>query len=322
MEIVFNTAKEIEQYLGKERYKEFCSEPYVFSVDALYETFKYAIDSYIENEEPGQAYKLVNETDFSEFSEEDLGIDTDSLIEDYETIIQKYMKDEDECDIDNSDFESITPDLIDECFVSGILEDNYNDAMEKLNIDYEQIRGYNEYGEMYENESIDEEADESLSVKTLNDLVNFDDSVGDVVSVTDDSHVDYDNRDYPFIYVDGEIFYNDDMPGMTHSELLVEFLEEHGVDEEDIPEDMLKGEIVNSRPTKKRLQRLTNAEDVAFGHVMKGIAYIETLMGNVMANTVAKICERDLDVSKVYQLDNSNFVVKRLAKTIKYKRVI
>ena len=128
-------------------------------------------------------------------------------------------------------------------------------------------------------------------------------------------------RDYAFIYIDGEIYYNDSDSSLSHSELLVEYLQEHGEDD-NIPEDMLNGEKADSRPTKQRLQRLTGGEDVAFGHVMDNVAYVETLVGSVDAETVSKACKKDLDVEKVYQLDTAQQLVRRLAKSIKYRRMI
>ena len=61
------------------------------------------------------------------------------------------------------------------------------------------------------------------------------------------------------------------------------------------------------------MKRLTETEDVAFGSLLKNIAFIEVFENGADENTVAQACMKELGVKKVYFLDDKN-VLKRLAK--------
>ena len=98
----------------------------------------------------------------------------------------------------------------------------------------------------------------------------------------------------------------------THAQLLQKYMEEEGKKDE-IPEDLVQNNQENSRPSEIRMKRLTETEDVAFGSLLKNIAFIEVFENGADENTVAQACMKELGVKKVYFLDDKN-VLKRLAK--------
>lgn len=318
MEIVFKNQKDVEDYFGKSKYIEICTEPNIFSEDFIYQFYRDYVQDSLDSGHGQYAFiYMKNEINPNDYVGD--MFDEDELKYEYVAIIESDMKSDDELNVEDSDFDFITSQMIDDACDSEIFQNNFDNAIESVMIEFEQNREFNDSEDGFENESIDDEEDSY--VDNPSELLEHDDKVGDVVYIENDAQIDYDNRDYAFIYIDGEIYYNDTDSSLSHSELLVEYLQEHGEDD-NIPEDMLNGEKADSRPTKQRLQRLTGGEDVAFGHVMNGVAYVETLVGNVDAETVSKVCKKELDVAKVYQLDAAQQLVRRLAKSIKYRRTI
>jgi hypothetical protein len=319
MEIIFKNTKEMEIYFGKDKYIEICTTPYTFSEDTLYAWFNDYVEYMLSEHKGKEAFSTLQDMTLEEFAAQEDWIDEDSLKGEYIELIADEMKDGDELNEEESDFDFIASQMIDDAIASDVVQDRFYKAIDDVIEQNEQNREFNDSGED-ETEGIVLDGKEDSVVDFPEELLKHDDKIGDVVSLQVDSRIDYDTRDYAFIYIDGEIYYNDGDSSLSHSELLVEYLQENG--EKDIPQDMLNGEKENSRPSKQRLTRLTGSDDVAFGHVMDGIAYIETLSGSVDAETVAKACEQQLDVEKVYQLDQAQSLVKRLAKNFKYTRMV
>ena len=318
MDIVFKNQKDVEDYFGKSKYIEICIEPNIFSEDCIFQFYSDYIQGSIDCGRGYDAFVYMkNEVNANDYASDML--DEDELKDEYIALIESDMKPDDELNVEDSDFDFIASQMSDDAFDSEIFKNNFDNAVESVMIEFEQNREFNDAEDGFENESIDDEEDSY--VNNPSELLEHDDKVGDVVYIENDAHIDYDNRDYAFIYIDGEIYYNDEDSSLSHSELLVEYLQEHGEDD-NIPEDMLNGKKEDSRPTKQRLQRLTGGEYVAFGHVMDNVAYVETLVGSVDAETVSKACKKQLDVAKVYQLDTAQQLVRRLAKSIKYRRMI
>ena len=128
--------------------------------------------------------------------------------------------------------------------------------------------------------------------------------------VTKDYELDVGTRDGAFLYIDGQILKGG--KNETHAQLLQKYMEEEGKKDE-IPEDLVQNNQENSRPSEIRMKRLTETEDVAFGSLLKNIAFIEVFENGADENTVAQACMKELGVKKVYFLDDKN-VLKRLAK--------
>ena len=101
--------------------------------------------------------------------------------------------------------------------------------------------------------------------------------------------------------------------GKTHGQILADYMEELG-NEDMIPEDLKGDDIAGSRPTQSRMRRLVDTDNVAFGHIVDNMAFVEVLETGANEDDVVKACKKQLKVDKVYFLDNDYHIVKRLAK--------
>nr|DAE79821.1 MAG TPA: hypothetical protein [Caudoviricetes sp.] len=253
---------------------------------------------------------IKNQKLYKEFKECD---ETDYLSDKYIEFKDDFCKNV--LDVDEQVFDDILNDVIN----SNKLELNFQNAKEEFLHNNEQSFAFNTNGDNgTETSFVDDENKEIKEIDEAKDLLEFKDNVGDVIEFSDTFPIDYYNRDYPFIYVDGDIIVGEKK--QSHSEMLVEYLEEIGKDKE-IPEDMKTKQKKNSRPTTKRLQRLTSSENVAFGHVLNNVAFLETFDGNVSPEKVADECEKQLDIKKVYQYNHKQHMVKRLARNDKVIRI-
>jgi len=165
---------------------------------------------------------------------------------------------------------------------------------------------------------VDDYDEDKKSINSAEELDEINDSVGDTHKI--DFKYDYKDRDYAFIYVDGELI--EGKEGQTHAQILENYLIDNDREDE-IPEDYKTddGDIGGSRPSKKRVERLVGKEDadVAFGHVIDNVALVEIVNG-VSEDTVAKTCMKELNIDKVYFVNHQNEVVKRLAKVVLYTK--
>ena len=232
----------------------------------------------------------------------------DAYINDIEDLFEKY---------DISIDEDNIYDIADEFLLEADNNKEINERIEELKTEYDQKYGsypyFNEYGNYWGNtddidaneeiNEIDEDADYSV---TPEEIPYLDDNIGDVVEV--EGIIDIGTRDETFVYLDGEVFVEDG--NMSHSQIIMKALQEEGNDVE-IPKS---GDPNFYRMTKNRVRSLTEAEDIAFGHIIGDCCFIETLE-KVDANTVAKALIDDLsyDIEKVYQYNRSEDLAKRVA---------
>ena len=132
--------------------------------------------------------------------------------------------------------------------------------------------------------------EEDNSVDDWSDLAEVDDKIGEQTNVEFGIRLDYDTRDGAFVYIDGDVAYGEG--GEPHALILEKYLEDVGKGDM-IPEDL---------------------DDIAFGHIVDNMAFVEVLETGANEDDVAKACKKQLKVDKVYFLDNDYHIVKRLAK--------
>ena len=324
MEIVFSNVNEVKKYLGDSEYKKFCLSAFDFSEEAIEEYFTSEYPVY----DMKSSKKEQNKTTYSEIvnlSPNTYGkyienTSIDFLSDHYEDVINDFMKTDDTVDILKSNFPDMTETFISDVINDKTFIDRFNKVKEHYVNENDNKPFFNNSDDIDDDgflmEGIDEEDDGY--VDTFQELLDIDDKIGEVTYVENGGNIDWNTREFAFIYIDGNIITGEEQE--THSDLLRNYLEEIG-ETDNIPKDMLNGDKQYSRPSKQRLQRLTNSEDVAFGHVMDSMAFIETLFGNVKAKTVAEACMDELNIEKAYQYDQSQLLVKRLAKKFRQKLI-
>ena len=322
LEYIFKDADEIYQYLGADKYKEFSLLPFELNQEAIYDFIENSFpvvgrkgEDYTNNAETYDKLIEVSAEDYYEYLEGAY----DDIADQYMYGIEEYMKDGDAVNEDETNFSSLVEGILRFAVDTSEFNERFEEVKDQYLVENEDAPYFNEEEDGFGYEAINET--EQKSVKEADELLTLNDSVGMTVYI-EDEYIDYDTRDYAFIYADGNIIYGS--AGQTHSDLLTEYLQEEGRSE-DIPKDMKdrldNGDVCFSRPSKKRVQRLTNSEDIAFGHVVNDCAFIETMVGSVSQDSVADKCMDELGVEKVYMYDRMQSLVKRLAKTVRRKVV-
>ena len=249
------------------------------------------------------AYEGLSNLDVNDYIDDITN--NDLLLDEYKNWLSDYNT-EDELDV-SSDCVS---EMAEELTSKTDIEENFDKALNSY-VSYCE-RNYSGFGEEDDDITLDlKYNEEDNTVDDWSDLAEVDDKIGEQTNVEFGIRLDYDTRDGAFVYIDGDVAYGEE--GKTHGQILADYMEEHG-NEDMIPEDLKGDDIAGSRPTQSRMRRLVDTDNVAFGHIVDNMAFVEVLETGANEDDVAKACKKQLKVDKVYFLDNYNDVVKRLAK--------
>ncbi len=131
----------------------------------------------------------------------------------------------------------------------------------------------------------------------FSDLSDIDDSIGGTKSILDNEKIDYDSREAPIVFLNGELLVGE--KNETHTQVIQEYMD--SIDEDDdfyrMDEDKLKE---------------MGFDDVVFAHLLGDVVIADEVFGNVSVKNFAQRCKNELGVNKVYFFDGSS--VTRLAK--------
>lgn len=151
----------------------------------------------------------------------------------------------------------------------------------------------------YEEESEDDKTD---PINDTSDLAELDDAVGDTAKLSGDFNIDYPDREAPFVYIDGEIV--EGTSDNSHTQVINQWCEENGI-------NPMKEQW--KRQTPDRTMKTINKDCVAFGHIDKGMAFIETCVG-VSPDEVLKALKDYGGYDKIYKWSRNGQTATRLAK--------
>ena len=301
-QIVFNTMNEAKDYLGSD-FDEFLNSPYCITEGGIRDELEEIYPTRSGDDEMNEtAYEGLSNLDVNDYIESITN--NDLLLDEYENWLSDYNT-EDELDVSSDCVSEMAGELTSKTDI----EENFDNALNSY-VSYCE-RHYSGFGEEDDDINIDlEYNEEDNSVDEWSDLAEVDDKIGEQTNVKDEVILDYDTRDGAFVYIDGDVAYGE--AGKTHGQILADYMEEHG-NEDMIPEDLKGDDIAGSRPTQSRMRRLVDTDNVAFGHIVDNMAFVEVLETGANEDDVAKACKKQLKVDKVYFLDNDNSIVKRLA---------
>lgn len=301
--IVFNTMSEAKDYLDSD-FNEFLNSPYCITEGGIRDELEAFYPTRSGDDEMNEtAYEGLSNLDVDDYI--DCIINNDLLLDEYENWLSDYNT-EDELDVSDDCVSEMAGELTSKTDI----EENFDNALNSY-VSYCE-RNYSGFGEEDDDINIDlEYNEEDNSVDDWSDLAEVDDKIGEQTNVEDGKTLDYDTRDGAFVYIDGDVAYGEG--GKTHGQILADYMEEHG-NEDMIPEDLKGDDIAGSRPTQSRMRRLVDTDNVAFGHIVDNMAFVEVLETGANEDDVVKACKKQLKVDKVYFLDNDNHIVKRLAK--------
>lgn len=136
----------------------------------------------------------------------------------------------------------------------------------------------------------------------FSDLSDIDDSVGDKQTLFDDEKIDYDSREAPIVFLNGELLVGE--KNETHTQVIQEYID--SFDEDD---DFY-------RMDEEQLNEM-GFNDVVFAHLLGDVVIADEFIGNVSAERFAQQCKKELNVNKVYFFEGTT--VTRLAKYKKFK---
>ena len=315
MNIEFDSKQQVEDFFKENNNNNFNSfkhtVDFLFNDDMFKKFFmnKYEIEPY-EDEDNEYTYNNIKNVNISEFVD---WLVNESTYEIQEQISDKYV-DALEKEIPNNKY-FITENCLVELIDSFANENSYISDFNNMKKTYMDYFERNAFSDEYNYHVVKDKNGKSInSAEELNEIK---DNIGDTHNIN--FGYDYKDRDYAFIYVNGELLEGEKW--QTHAQILENYLIDNDR-EEDIPEDYKHGGDVHySRPSKKRVERLMEEEDaeIAFGHVIDNMALVEVLNG-VSEDTVAKTCMKELNIDKAYLTNHLNNVVKRLAKYQVYKK--
>ena len=124
----------------------------------------------------------------------------------------------------------------------------------------------------------------------INKIDDIKDEIGESSKIL--KRPDYDNRDFAFVDIDGEVLISNE--GQTHGQLIQEWL------------DTFDKELENGwyRPKDTEIKELTDAKYTAFGHVINDCIIIEdaTLNDVSIEQVISDIKENNIDYNKIYDL--------------------
>ena len=233
---------------------------------------------------------LMSENDITQQDVIDILIDSDALLERlYDYFLEEWEAFRDETDAGDFPFDvNEFTDCIDSFYklpyISDIVTSNFKRAQRIHDIYYT-------------------EQDED-GLNDVSQLIDNDDDIGDNISITDEFDVDWAVRDYPFVYLNGEIL--EGRPGSIHQDILQERLDYFNMQREQI---RFTEEIPN----------IDNNTPIAFGHIYKNMAFIETCE-NCSANDVKKALD-DYGFNKIYDYQITKHNLQRLAKLKKIANI-
>lgn len=115
------------------------------------------------------------------------------------------------------------------------------------------------------------------------ELDNNDDAAGRRIPVKNINHINDFNRDKPFIYYEGKIYFGKDS-NATHRDLV----------------NMITGDDSNKNRSRRSVQNQINDEKVGFGHVVGDIAFVDDDTFNCSQGEVAKALKNESNINKVY----------------------
>lgn len=301
--IVFNTISEAKDYLDSD-FNEFLNSPYCITEGGIRDELEAFYPTRNGDDEMNEtAYEGLSNLDVDDYI--DCITNNDLLLDEYENWLSNYNT-EDELDVSSDCVSEMAGELTSKTDI----EENFDNALNSYMSYCE--RHCSCFGEEDDDINIDlEYNEEDNSVDDWSDLAEVDDKVGEQTNVEYGRTLDYDTRDGAFVYIDGDVAYGEE--GKTHGQILADYMEELG-NEDMIPEDLKGDDIARSRPTQSRMRRLVDTDNVAFGHIVDNMAFVEVLETGANEDDVAKACKKQLKVDKVYFLDNDNYIVKRLAK--------
>lgn len=301
--IVFNTMSEAKDYLGSD-FNEFLNSPYCITEGGIRDELEEIYPTRSGDDEMNKtAYEGLSNLDVNDYIDDITN--NDLLLDEYENWLSDYNT-EDELDVSSDCVSEMAGELTSKTDI----EENFDKALNSYASYCE--RNYSGFGEEDDDITLYLEYNkEDNSVDDWSDLAEVDDKIGEQTNVKDGGILDYDTRDGAFVYIDGDVAYGE--AGKTHGQILADYMEELG-NEDMIPEDLKGNDIARSRPTQSRMRRLVDTDNVAFGHIVDNMAFVEVLETGANENDVAKACKKQLKVDKVYFLDNDNDIVKRLAK--------
>lgn len=303
-DIIFNDKEEIKKYLGN-NYKEFVNSACCLDEDYIYEYLNtcFPLSKTNEREENQETYNNIQ--NFTEDNYLDNLVSDGTLKEEYSEYLADYDTDD-----DLKITEDCVADVAGDITSETDFQDNFDNAVDTFMEKHE--RGYIGFGE--ENDGSTEGLNKNESeneVEDYSDLGYINDKIGEQTTVDSSERLDYETRDAAFIYIDGDIAEGD--IGETHAQILEHYLEDMDR-EEDIPEDLKEDDVNTSRPSQARMKRLFKTDNIAFGHIVDDMAFVEVLESGADENQVAKACKSKMGVNKVYFYDSENSIVKRLAK--------
>lgn len=136
----------------------------------------------------------------------------------------------------------------------------------------------------------------------FSDLSDIDDYIGDTQYLFDDEKIDYDSREAPVVYLNGELIVGE--KNETHTQVIQEYID--SFDEDD---DFY-------RMDEEQLNEM-GFNDVVFAHLLGDVVIADEFIGNVSAERFAQQCKKELNVNKVYFFEGTT--VTRLAKYKKFK---
>ena len=146
----------------------------------------------------------------------------------------------------------------------------------------------------------EKEAELKHYIYFLDDLFDYDDKIGDITKIECFVDLDYEDRDAPVAYLDGDVLVGG--KSESHTEMIKTY---YGLSSD---EDFF-------RLSEDELNEF-GFKDIAFGHLYKDMVFIDAYGENVQEKVVADAFKGEIGVDKVYFLDKSENFVTRLAKKI------
>ena len=239
------------------------------------------------------------------------GIDKDSDISKYfsEEYLKNYFSKKDENNED-ADIDLYVYNLIEDTDFLFICEENIGLYIEDFEVsenlpediltELSDRKGYYQNYLKYKDKYFPD------TIEYMEDLKNKKDNIGDSTFLM--YKIDYGNREYPFVYVDGKIYKGKSME--THTQLVERvFLKEKSNDDDEKPND---DDIV--RLDNDEMEKDVGSDVFAFGHMCQGMAFIDDKLFHCTKEDVAKALINQTDAKKVYYYDDSDKKATRLAK--------
>lgn len=213
----------------------------------------------------------------------------------------------------DTDAENTLGENIKDYFLTNLADAETDNIQEDIdeqirNLKYK-IRYFNTHGNTYNNtnDTMDNKEPETVEpdtfkeVNNTEELLEEDDKVGDYTNISD--ILDVKTRNSAFVYINGEIIEGD--YNESHAQIINNYLQTNG--DERLNDDWY-------RPTPNEVKYKTDAEQIAFGHIVDNMAFIETCE-NCSPEEVVQALEEDYEFSKIYYYNrSSNANLKRLAK--------